>query len=48
MMGDMSIHIETHEIENRTTEESVHLKIRYTIFMQGKKTSENMYFIQNV
>lgn len=47
-MGEMEICIETHEIENRTTQQNVHLKIGYTIFMQGKKTSENMYFIQNI
>lgn len=47
-MGEMSIRIETHEIENRVTEEAVHLKIRYSIFMQGNKTSENLYFIKNL
>lgn len=47
-MGDMQIQIETHELENRTTEESVYLRARYSIFMQGQKTSENIYFIQNL
>lgn len=47
-MGDMSIQIETHEIENRTSEDNVHLKIRYSIYMQEQKTSENLYFIQKL
>lgn len=47
-MGEMSIRIETHEIESRVTEEQVHLKIRYSIFMQGNKTSENLYFLKNL
>lgn len=47
-MGEMSIRIETHIIESRILDQNVHLKIGYTIFMQGNKTSENMYFIQNM
>lgn len=47
-MGDMSIQIEAHEIENRTSEDNVHLKIRYSIYMQEQKTSENLYFIQKL
>lgn len=47
-MGDMNIQIETHELENRTTMDKVYLRARYSIFMQGNKTSENIYFIQNL
>lgn len=47
-MGDMTIKIETHEIESHIEGDKVRLKIRYTIYMQGKKTSENLYFIQNL
>lgn len=47
-MGQMHIEFETHELETRIEEDKVTLKVRYSIIMQGAKTSENLYFIQNV
>ncbi|MEG0014481.1 MAG: DUF1934 domain-containing protein [Cellulosilyticaceae bacterium] len=47
-MGNMNIQVETHELENRITAEDVYLRVRYSISMQGNKTSENIYFVQNL
>lgn len=47
-MGEMHIKIETHQIESNVKEDQVSLKISYTLFMQGSKVSENLYFIHNM
>lgn len=45
--GKLNIYVTTHEIESQILQDDVKLKISYEIMMQGKKISDNIYYIES-
>ena len=46
--GNLNIYVTTHEVKSEIMEEDVRLSIKYEIMMQGKKISDNIYYIESV
>lgn len=46
--GQLDIYVTTREVESQIVQDSVKLKIRYEMMMQGKKISDNIYCIESV